>query len=120
MSRPEQDLRLDYVEFAAPDLQRVKTFYNKVFGWTFQDYGPDYTAFNDGRMDGGFARGEAVSAGKPLVIMYAIDLEAVGADIMAYGGTIVKDTFSFPGGRRFHFADPCGNVLAVWTDQEAA
>ncbi len=119
MSRSEQDLRLDYVEFAATDLERVKTFYTKVFGWTFQDFGPDYTAFNDGRMDGGFMRGETVSAGIPLIIMYAIDLEAVEADIMAYGGSIVRETFSFPGGRRFHFADPCGNVLAVWTDQEA-
>jgi hypothetical protein len=28
----------------------------------------------------------------------------------------VRETFSFPGGRRFHFADPEGNVLAVWSE----
>lgn len=120
MSKSEHNLRLDYVEFAAPDLALIKHFYGKVFGWQFEDYGPDYVAFNDGRMDGGFLRGASSAAGLPLVIMYASDLEAVEADIVAYGGSIVKDTFSFPGGRRFHFADPCGNVLAVWTDQEAA
>lgn len=120
MSKAEHNLRLDYVEFAAPDLERIKHFYNKVFDWQFEDFGPDYVAFNDGRMDGGFWRGESAAAGLPLVIMYALDLEAVEADVVAYGGTIAKDTFSFPGGRRFHFADPAGNVLAVWTDQEVS
>ncbi|MFK7847705.1 MAG: VOC family protein [Rhodothermales bacterium] len=117
MSQPEHDKRLDYVEFAAADLMAVKQFYGDVFGWVFEDYGPEYTAFNDGRMTGGFWQGDAVSTGLPLVIMYALDLEAVEQSITTHGGTIVKETFSFPGGRRFHFADPCGNVLAVWTDR---
>ena len=120
MSLPEHDKRIDYIEYAAPDLALVKAFYHNVFGWVFEDYGPDYVAFQDGRMAGGFWRGDAVATGLPLVVMYALDLEAVEQAVRAHGGNIVKATFPFPGGRRFHFTDPCGNVLAVWTDREAA
>lgn len=119
MGRTEHNLRLDYVAFAVPDLERVKHFYGKVFGWQFEDFGPDYTALKAGRMDVGFWRGASAAAGLPAMVRYALDLEAVAADSVAYGGAIVKEFFTFPGGRRFHFADPCGNVLAVWNDQEA-
>lgn len=120
MSKPEYDKCVDYVEFAAHDLERIKAFYSNVFGWVFEDYGPDYVAFSDNKMTGGFWRGNAVADGLPLVVMYALDLESVAESVKSEGGAIVKDTFSFPGGRRFHFSDPCGNVLAVWTDREAA
>jgi len=117
MSRAEHNHRIDYVEFVAADLAAVKTFYSDVFGWAFTDYGEDYAAFKDGRLDGGIAR-SAEPAGKgALVVLYATDLEGTEAKIKANGGAIVQDIFSFPGGRRFHFADPAGNVLAVWSDQ---
>ena len=89
-------------------------------GWEFEDYGPDYTAFRDGRMSGGFAKVGHVLGGGPLVVIYATDLEAVRESVKASGGTITKETFSFPGGRRFHFSDPSGNELAVWSDPEPA
>ncbi|MBI1355211.1 MAG: VOC family protein [Acidobacteria bacterium] len=120
MSLPENDRRIDYIEFQAVDLEATKAFYSDAFGWTFQDYGPGYTAFQDGRLDGGFAKTDEIpKGGGPLVVLYAVDLEAVLEKVRAAGGTIVKPTFDFPGGRRFHFQDPNGNVLAVWTDQPA-
>lgn len=117
MTREEHDKRVDYVEFAAPDLDLVKTFYAAVFGWSFTDYGPDYAAFNDGRLDGGFFKSPEVARAGALVVMYATDIESIEQAVRQNGGTIVKDIFSFPGGRRFHFADPAGNVLAVWSDR---
>ena len=54
--------------------------------------------------------------GSALVILYANDLEATREKVLACGGRIVEDIFSFPGGRRFQFADPHGNELAVWSD----
>lgn len=113
------DKRIDYIELPAIDFDAVEAFYRSVFGWTFQDYGPEYRAFNDGGLDGGFYKSDKRSAqadGAALVIFYAKDLEAVQRAIVAAGGRIVTDTFAFPGGRRFHFADPHGNELAVWTD----
>jgi len=107
---------IDYIEFTAPDLPVIKKFYNSAFGWTFQDWGEEYTSFSDGRVDGGFARGEAKSGG-PLVILYSSDLEAQQSKVKESSGRITKDIFSFPGGRRFHFADPAGNELAVWSDK---
>ena len=115
-----KDLKLDYVELPAADFEPQKAFYSAVFDWQFTDYGPDYCAFNDGRLDGGFFRSELQSRtanGAALIILYARDLEAVRDNVIASGGSISMDIFSFPGGRRFHFHDPHGNELAVWTDQ---
>lgn len=115
MSNEGQNHRIDYIEFGATDIERVKRFYAGVFGWTFTDYGPDYTSFVDGRLAGGFDR-ESSPGASPLVVIYARDLEATYAQVKANGGSIRKEIFSFPGGRRFHFADPGGNELAVWSE----
>lgn len=104
--------KLDYIEMAAVGgtLDHVKSFYSAAFGWTFTDYGPDYSAFSEG-LDGGF---QAEVPTKPLPILYSEALEDSLAAVEEAGGTIVKPIFSFPGGRRFHFVDPAGNELAVW------
>ncbi len=117
MSQEEHDGRIDYVEFLATDIERAKTFYSSVFGWSFTDWGPEYTSFADGRLSGGFRKAESVEPGGPLVVIYATDLSEVEAAVETHGGSMVRETFSFPGGRRFHFADPSGNVLAVWSDR---
>jgi predicted enzyme related to lactoylglutathione lyase len=108
---------MDYVEFRTTNMSETKRFYSGVFGWTFTDYGPDYTSFNDGRLSGGFAAVPEVAARGPLVVLYAANLEDIEAKIREYGGRIVRETFEFPGGRRFHFLDPGGNELAVWSDR---
>ena len=112
------DGRIDYVEFPASNIGSVKAFYTDVFNWRFEDYGADYTTFFDGRLNGGFHRANApeenVSAG-PLVVLYADDLETSRQRVIDAGGRISTDIFEFPGGRRFHFVDPVGNELAVWT-----
>ena len=116
MPSPDADRKIDYIEFAATDLPAVKSFYTEAFSWAFTDYGEHYTAFEDGRLSGGFHDGAPVAEGGPLVVLYALDLPDARDKVTAAGGRIVKDIFSFPGGRRFHFADPSGNVLAVWSD----
>ena len=116
MSQSEQDRRIDYVEFPATNLADIKKFYSDVFGWVFTDYGPGYTSFNDGRLAGGFRKESQVSAGGPLVVLYATSLEGIEVKVRDHGGQIVKQIFEFPGGRRFHFTDPSGNELAVWSE----
>lgn len=111
----ENDCRIDYVEFNVADVARAKKFYGDAFGWSFKDFGPEYCEFRDGRLTGGFAKGEASGSGGPLVILYANDLAEVQRRIEAAGGRIVTTAYDFPGGRRFHFADPDGYQLAVWT-----
>ena len=110
-----EDGKVDYVELPGVDLGATKSFYAAAFGWTFTDYGPDYAAFNEG-LDGGFDADGAEAIKTPLVILYANDLEAMAARVAAAGGRLTKPIFSFPGGRRFHFADPAGNELAVWSE----
>ena len=116
MSRPRNENQIDYIELPASQIEATKHFYGTVFGWTFEDYGPDYTSFFDGRLAGGFTKDAPAPSQGLLLVIYARDLNAAQQKIKAAGGSIVKDTFSFPGGRRFHFADPNGNQLAVWSD----
>jgi uncharacterized protein len=108
--------RMDYIEFPSTDIVKTKAFYTEVFGWKFTDYGPDYTSFEDGRLGGGFSKDRKDVSGGPLIVLYAGDLAACEAKVKAAGGKILKPVFEFPGGRRFHFADPSGNELAVWSE----
>jgi len=112
-----QDNCIDYIEFSATDLEEIKKFYGSCFSWSFTDYGPEYTSFEDGRMAGGFRKEETNTRNGVLIVLYHVDLEGSKSRIQAAGGSISKDVFSFPGGRRFHFIDPSGNELAVWSDQ---
>jgi len=114
-----QDQKIDYVEFPAADFDAIQAFYEGAFNWQFTDYGPEYRAFSDGRINGGFRKAELKSStadGSALVILYAGNLEATRDQVVSCGGNIIEDIFSFPGGRRFQFADPNGNELAVWSD----
>jgi predicted enzyme related to lactoylglutathione lyase len=113
----ENETRIDYVELTTDSVEAAKAFYGSVFGWKFEDWGPDYTSFTDGRLSGGFAKSSERRGGGPLIVIYTSDLETLARRITAAGGSITVPPFEFPGGRRFHFADPGGNVLAVWTDR---
>ena len=117
MPQEDHDRRIDYVEFQALDVAASKAFYSSVFGWSFTDYGPDYTCFSDGRIAGGFSRASSIATGGPLLVLYSLDLPGIKESIVSNGGTVVKDIFEFPGGRRFHFHDPSGNELAIWSDK---
>jgi uncharacterized protein len=111
--------KINYVEFPAKDLKGTKSFFQAAFGWTFVDYGPEYTAFSDQGLDGGFFQSELASStqkGAALIVLYSDQLEDTFAKIEKAGGFIIKPIYSFPGGRRFHFTEPSGNEFAVWSE----
>ena len=113
--------KINYVEFPAKDIEATKAFFAKVFGWSFTDYGPEYTAFSNEGLDGGFFKSDLSSSadkGSALIVFYSQTLEQTRAKIEGAGGTILKPIFSFPGGRRFHFSDPNENEYAVWSEAE--
>ncbi len=108
---------IDYIEFTVRDLGAAKRFYAAAFGWKFTDYGTLYAGIQGvDREVGGFHQTDEVRNIGPLVILYSDDLEASVKAVANAGGKILKQPFPFPGGRRFHFADPSGNELAVWSD----
>jgi predicted enzyme related to lactoylglutathione lyase/uncharacterized protein YndB with AHSA1/START domain len=115
---PANDRKIDYVEFAVANIGKAKSFHSAVSGWKFTDYGPDYCAFEDGRINGGFYHGDKPSSANPLVVLYGNDLEATEARIVTAGGEIVA-RHDFPGGRRFHFKDTNGIEWSVWSDRRA-
>ena len=111
----ERSERIDYVELRGGDLDTTTAFYRDAFGWGFVDYGPDYVGFDGAGLDGGLFRSDA-DGPPPLVVLKADDLEGAVARVEAAGGVITDPIFDFPGGRRFHFRDPAGNVLGVWAE----
>ena len=120
MNASGNHLRIDYIEFAARDIGTAKKFYTAAFGWRFTDYGPDYTSFSDGRLNGGFsAATDAPPKSNPLVVIFAANLEDAAKRVAGAGGKITREAFEFPGGRRFHFIDPNGLELAAWSDRRA-
>lgn len=111
--------KINYVEFPSNKLAETKHFFEQVFGWSFQDFGSEYTAFENQGIDGGFFKADmrsSTSSGAALIIFYSRDLEATMDKIEAAGGIIIRPIYSFPGGRRFHFTEPGGNEFAVWSD----
>ena len=115
--------KINYVKFPAEDIEATKNFFAKAFRFSFQDFGPEYTAFSNQGIDGGFfksaMRSSSTNNGAALIVFYSQDLEATQDKIEKANGVIVKPIFSFPGGRRFHFTEPSGNEFAVWSDKNA-
>ncbi|MEN8171027.1 MAG: VOC family protein [Pseudomonadota bacterium] len=116
---PEHE-KINYVEFPSTDLDATRTFFSAVFGWSFTDYGPEYSAFSDQGINGGFYQSDRIASseanGGALIVFYSNNLEHTQSKIESAGGSILKPIFSFPGGRRFHFSEPNGNEYAVWSD----
>ena len=114
--------KINYVELPANNLNATKEFFTKVFGWSFQDFGPEYSAFSNQGIDGGFFKSNLSSTadnGAALIVFYSNDLEATKEKVKNANGVIAKPIFPFPGGRRFHFIEPSGNEFAVWSDKSA-
>ncbi len=111
--------KISYVEFPSKDIEATKAFFTAAFGWSFVDYGPEYTAFSKEGIDGGFFKSDlsvSTKNGSALIVFYSRELEKTQTKIESTGGSMIKPIFSFPGGRRFHFGDPNGNEYAVWSD----
>ncbi|MFC3570980.1 VOC family protein [Paracoccus sp. TOH] len=105
-------MKIDYLEFSSPDLPATQDFFSRAFGWSFNDYGPEYQELADAGVAGGIASG---ALAPPLVILKADDLEAALARVTAAGAVITRPIFAFPGGRRFQFREPGGTEMAVWS-----
>ena len=117
-SRPQHET-INYLELPSRDLDKTKAFFQTALGWEFADYGPEYSAFANAGIDGGFYLTDKILStdnGSALLVLYSDNLEQTEATLIEAGASILKPVFSFPGGRRFHFADPNGNEYGVWSD----
>ncbi len=106
-------MKIDYLEFTSPDLPATKDFFAKAFGWGFNDYGPEYQELTGAGLSGGIAAGDFAP---PLVILKTEDLETALSQVTQAGASITRPIFQFPGGRRFHFREPGGSEMAVWSE----
>lgn len=110
-------LKIDYVELASRKIGATKGFLEKAFAWTFADYGPEYQALANAGIDGGVFQSPDEALKPPLIILKADDLAEAEKAVKLAGGVITQPPFSFPGGRRFHFREPGGNEMAVWSEK---
>ena len=109
---------IDYLEFTSSDreeLARKKQFFSQAFGWQWKDWGDAYADTHDSGTTSGIAIADESGAPQCLVVMYSDSLEATKEQVCAAGGRITREIFAFPGGRRFHFTDPTGTEMAVWS-----
>lgn len=112
--------KIHYLEFPSKDIAKTKQFFTDLFSWEYTDYGPDYVAVLNAGIDAGFFKSDKNSStdnGAALIVFFSDNLEETYGKVTTSGGEIVKEIFSFPGGRRFHFADLTGNEFAVWSDK---
>lgn len=123
MSQPlaHQHHAIDYVELTVTNLEQAQRFYAEAFGWQFNDYGPQYAGIRNPQGEfapevGGLRVDQDVRAGGPFVLLYSTDLDRSVTEVQEAGGQVVSGPYEFPGGRRFHFTDPSGNELGVWSE----
>jgi len=110
----------DFIEFPAENvenLNRSKDFYKNIFGWSYKDWGDDYSDTQSSGLSSGINADPSHRPRHPLAVIYAIDLEDIREKVIESHGVITREIFSFPGGRRFHFMDSSGNELAAWSDK---
>jgi len=118
----KESIKINYIEMPSRDLPATKRFFKNAFGWSFVDYGAEYASIVNAGIDGGFYKSEKKATtenGSVLVVLYSSELENALEKVISEGGEIIKDIFSFPGGRRFHFSDPNGNEYAVWSEESS-
>lgn len=113
---------IDYIELSVDGLEQAKIFYAAALGWAFNDYGPDYAGIKDpsnpSHEFGGMNAHPAASRGGVLALVRSDDVDGALATVLAAGGRIADELAPYPGGRRFTFADPFGNVLGVYQPSE--
>ena len=110
----DASIKLNFVEFTSPELEKTQAFFASAFGWEFVDFGDDYKDIQGAGIAGGIARGDLRS---PLAVLQVDDLEKMLEKVTTAGAEITLDIFPFPGGRRFQFKEPGGNEMAVWSEK---
>ena len=108
--------RINYVELPVSAIEPAARFYEAAFGWELATFGPSYAATTTGDVDLGLQADATEATAAPLPVIDVRELDSWPAKIETAGGRIVRPIFAFPGGRRFHFTDPSGNELAVWSE----
>ena len=109
--------QIRHIALSSDDTEKLARFYKEVFGWSFQDWGNDYSDTKDSGTTTGFSAAPAHRPAGTLVVLFTVDLEAARERVINAGGKIAKEIVSFPGGRRFEYIDPAGNRLGVWSDK---
>jgi predicted enzyme related to lactoylglutathione lyase len=114
-----------HFDIPADDVERARRFYERVFGWRFEAWGPpDFYLVHTGPASAPGIHGSVSKRNAPLkggsgrsgyeCTVSVADLTAIKAAIVANGGTIVDDVYEIVGvGRMIRFADSEGNVACA-------
>ena len=113
--------KLRHLALNADDVERAKTFYETVFGWRFEPWGPPEYYQAAGAADGAITALQHRRELMPGVRMAGFeatmavdDLTASMAAIEAAGGRILAPPFYIEGvGRLAYFEDTEGNFVGI-------
>ena len=112
--------KLRHLAINAEDVQRAKTFYETVFGWRFNPWGPPdyYQAHEAGGFIMALQHRRALKPGTPTLGFEATldvpDIAATIAAIEGAGGRMLTQPIYIEGvGKLVYFEDPEGNVFGA-------
>lgn len=110
----------NWVDLGTPDLDGARNFYRGLFGWSFQDSGPDFGGY------GIFQRGGSTVAGAMTIpaehgrsawtpYFQTPDAEATATAVQEGGGSVGMEPMEVSDlGRMALFSDPTGAGFGVW------
>jgi len=105
-----------HFEIRSADPDATRSFYGKVFGWTYQDGGLPGYSYVDSGVDGAVPRGISPLQGGEALVTFFVGVQDVAATLeaaKAHGGRVVQPATSVPGVTFGLFADPHGQVVGV-------
>jgi len=113
-----------HFDIEADDVERARRFYERVFGWRFEAWGPpDFYLIQTGTpadpgIHGSLSKRHEPAAGRGRIgyecTISVDDLAVIKAAILANGGKIVFDEYEIVDvGRMIRFADTEGNVACA-------
>lgn len=109
-----------HIEIPARDLQRARSFYGGVFGWTFQENHPasDYWFFQGGNVRGAFTSGRNPSDDGICLILQVDDIPVTLEAIQQHGGKVLAGKRALPDDMGYvaSFRDPDGVRMEIYSD----
>jgi uncharacterized protein len=112
---------LTHFAINADDVPTSMAFYEKVFGWQFNAYGPPGDFYQITTPDGprgAIQKRRELVPGQPTIgfecTIEVADVDATARTVTEAGGRILMEKATIPGvGDLIFFADPAGNVLGA-------
>lgn len=109
-----------HTEIPTTDVQKSKDFYAKIFGWTMSEDMPGYVLFKTGdNQGGGFTQDTKPTRDGVVLYIEVEDIDKKLTEVEAAGGKKLKGKTQISPEYGYYatFTDPCGTIMALWSNK---